>query len=232
MAGIEIENSTGADVYENKAWNNTGGILVFSLPELPVKAGRDSRVFDNEVWDNNHPNFGQPGAIVSTIPAGSGLIIMATDNTEVFDNVFRGNKSANVSIVSFTLTGREYDDPDYDPIPEGIAVYNNTFEGGGDDPEGLLAEAVVPIIGTPLPDIVYDGIIDESKLVDGELPAEYRVYVQGNSGTFVDLDMASMMAGKTPQIVTDVAAYAGSLPSPPRPIELVGSSSEAAGGAF
>ena len=32
VAGIEIENSTFADVYENVATNNTGGILVFDLP--------------------------------------------------------------------------------------------------------------------------------------------------------------------------------------------------------
>ena len=37
VAGIEIENSTFADVYDNVATNNTGGILVFDLPGLPVQ---------------------------------------------------------------------------------------------------------------------------------------------------------------------------------------------------
>ena len=232
VAGIEIENSTGADVYDNKTWNNTGGILVFSLPELPVKAGSSARIFNNEVWDNNHPNFGLPGAIVSTIPAGSGLIIMATDNTEVFDNEFRGNKTSQISIVSFATTGREYDDPAYDPTPEGIAIYNNVFEGGGTAPEGLLADTIGPLIGTPFPDIVWDGVVDESKLVDGEIPAEHRIYVQNNQGSFVDLDLGAVMAGKQPNIVTDVAAYAGSLPSPPQPIVLPMAEEPAAGGAY
>ena len=62
VAGIEIENSFGADVYDNEATNNTGGILVFSLPEMPVKNGRDARVFRNKIHGNNHPNFGLEGA--------------------------------------------------------------------------------------------------------------------------------------------------------------------------
>ena len=36
VAGIEIENTIGADVYGNKAINNTGGILVFNMPSIPV----------------------------------------------------------------------------------------------------------------------------------------------------------------------------------------------------
>ena len=39
VAGIEIENSTFADVHNNVATNNTGGILVFDLPNLPVQGG-------------------------------------------------------------------------------------------------------------------------------------------------------------------------------------------------
>ena len=38
VAGIEIENTIGADVYGNKAINNTGGILVFNMPSIPQGA--------------------------------------------------------------------------------------------------------------------------------------------------------------------------------------------------
>jgi parallel beta-helix repeat protein len=44
VAGIEIENCYNADVYHNIATNNTGGILVFDMPGLPMKDGRDHRV--------------------------------------------------------------------------------------------------------------------------------------------------------------------------------------------
>jgi parallel beta-helix repeat protein len=65
VAGIEIENSQFADVYENKATNNTGGILVFNLPDLPVKGGSHTRIFNNEVYANNTRNFGAKGSMVS-----------------------------------------------------------------------------------------------------------------------------------------------------------------------
>ncbi len=232
VAGIEIENSTGADVYENETWGNTGGILVFSLPELPVKAGRSARIFDNKIYDNNLPNFGLPGAIVSEIPAGSGLIVMATDQTEIFDNEFRDNKSYHVAVISFTSTGREYDDPEFDPYPEGIALFRNSFEGGGNEPEGALAEAISQIVETPFPDVIYDGVINPERLVDGALPPEHGFYFDG-SGTFVNVDLGSVMAGQAPNVVTDASQYAGSLPESPEPISLgdVGTPATA-GGAF
>ena len=47
VAGIEIENSTDSEVYGNTATHNTGGILIFDLPDLPVKNGAGHRVFKN-----------------------------------------------------------------------------------------------------------------------------------------------------------------------------------------
>ncbi|MBT5542455.1 MAG: hypothetical protein HOH08_07750, partial [Gammaproteobacteria bacterium] len=43
VAGIEIENSYYADVYNNIAQHNTGGILVFDLPDLPQQGGHHVR---------------------------------------------------------------------------------------------------------------------------------------------------------------------------------------------
>ena len=40
VAGIEIENSLNADVFDNLATKNTGGILVFDLPDLIQKKRR------------------------------------------------------------------------------------------------------------------------------------------------------------------------------------------------
>lgn len=223
VAGIEIENSTGADVYENEVYGNSGGLLVFSLPELPVKDGRDSRVWDNHVHDNNHPNFGKEGAIVSTLPPGSGVIVMANDNTEVFDNRIENNNNANLSIISFLSTGREYDDPGYDPYPEGVWVHDNTFSNGGTEPTGSLAELIQPLVGDRIPDIVYDGVVDPEKMVNGELPAELRVYVENNGdATFINADIGSILAGAEPQATTDVTAFAGRLPSPPQPVTIGG----------
>ena len=85
VAGIEIENSKYADVYDNVATENTGGILVFDLPDLPV-AGRHTRVYNNKVENNNTGNFAPSGNIVAKVPAGTGVMILATDEVEVFNN--------------------------------------------------------------------------------------------------------------------------------------------------
>ena len=61
VAGIEIENSFRADVYGNTARHNTGGILIFDLPNLPQQGGHDIRVFDNDVADNDTENFRAQG---------------------------------------------------------------------------------------------------------------------------------------------------------------------------
>ena len=83
VAGIEIENSTFADVYNNVATNNTGGILVFDLPNLPVQGGRNTRVYDNEIITNNTINFAPAGNIVGTVPSGTRLMILANDNIDI-----------------------------------------------------------------------------------------------------------------------------------------------------
>ena len=64
VAGIEIENSYYADVFNNYASNNTGGILVFDLPDIPQQGGHHIRVFNNKSVNNNTDNFAPEGNIV------------------------------------------------------------------------------------------------------------------------------------------------------------------------
>ncbi len=94
VAGIEIENSKFADVYENEAIGNTGGVLVFDLPNIPVQGGEAVRVFNNKITDNNEPNFAPAGNIVAGVPTGTGLMMMANDDIEIFDNAITGNQSS------------------------------------------------------------------------------------------------------------------------------------------
>ena len=115
VAGIEIENSYYADVYNNTASHNTGGILVFDLPDLPQQGGHHIRVFDNKSIDNDTDNFAPEGNIVGEVPRGTGIIIMANSDVEIFDNLMSGNGTVNLSIVSY---GDETDDPNYYPHPK------------------------------------------------------------------------------------------------------------------
>src|SRR3546814_1655723 len=79
VAGIEIENCIGADVYDNVTTGNTGGILVFNMPDLP-QPGHTTRVFNNRIVANNHDNFGRAGTAVAAVPAGSGVVIMSNED--------------------------------------------------------------------------------------------------------------------------------------------------------
>ena len=159
VAGIEIENSTHADVYRNVATRNTGGILVFDLPNLPVQGGQATRVFNNDIYSNDTENFAPEGNIVGNVPTGTGLLILANDNIEVFENRFADNGNVNIMIYSFLFGGRQIDDTKYDPYPEKIYIYNNDFDGGGDRPRhpALIAWAKSNALGTP--DVVWDGLV-------------------------------------------------------------------------
>jgi parallel beta-helix repeat protein len=159
VAGIEIENSTFADVYDNVATNNTGGILVFDLPGLEVQGGQATRVHNNRIFENNTENFAPAGNIVANVPPGTGLLILANDNIEVFENQFNDNNNVNIMIYSYVLGGRTYDDPNYDPFPEKIYIHDNTFSGGGTVPRHPALVALHERTGEKIPNIAWGGIL-------------------------------------------------------------------------
>ena len=124
VAGIEIENSYYADVYNNLASHNTAGILVFDLPDLPQQGGHNIRVFNNKSIDNDTDNFAPEGNIVGEVPRGSGIIVMANSDVEIFKNTISGNGTVNLAIVSY---GSETEDSNYYPHPKRIQVHNNEY---------------------------------------------------------------------------------------------------------
>lgn len=154
VAGIEIENSMNADVYGNIARNNTGGILVFDLPDLPVSGGNSTRIFDNEIIENNTRNFAPAGNIVASVPSGTGVIVMANRNVHVFDNNFDNNRSAHVLIMSYS---EPFTDETYNPLSRDVVLRGNTYGAGGNDPQGDLAP-LAAALGGQLPAIVWDGV--------------------------------------------------------------------------
>jgi parallel beta-helix repeat protein len=219
VAGIEIENCNRADVYENLATDNSGGILVFTMPDLPTKEGKNCRVYNNKVVANNHDNFAPKGNMVATVPPGTGVMIMANKEVEVFDNTIEKNQTAGVSVVSYLLTDKPLNDPKYDPFCDSIFIHNNQFSENGGKPSGALGEMLAKAMGSPLPDILYDGIIDPKKQVDGKLPEALALRIKDNGKAgFANFDAMGLKAagegkGKPPNIVRDLKAYEGSRPA-------------------
>ncbi|MEL6757649.1 MAG: parallel beta-helix domain-containing protein, partial [Pseudomonadota bacterium] len=154
VAGIEIENSTRADVYNNVVTKNAGGLLVFDLPDLPKVGGHSTRLFNNEIFDNNTRNFAPPGNIVASVPSGTGIIVQANDRVEIFDNELRDNRTAHVLLVAYSP---EFNDDRYNPLVRNVLITSNSFENGGYDPQGDL-QMLAMLMGGKLPDIVADGV--------------------------------------------------------------------------
>ncbi len=151
VTGIEIENSINALVENNYVHDNTGGILVFVLPNNPSKVGRDCIVRNNRVINNNHPNFANPNSIVSNVPPGTGVLVMAAKNTEVTGNEIRGNDCYGVGVFSLEVSFPKGTVFDVGPTPEDTFIHDNTYSDNGRNPAGALVRA-----GLKGADLVWD----------------------------------------------------------------------------
>jgi parallel beta-helix repeat protein len=180
VAGIEIENSKRADVYDNYAFMNTGGILIFDLPIGNGRYGLGTRVFRNVSVSNNQENFAA-GGVVHMVPPGTGVLLLASDTVEVFDNDISGNDTFAVVGVSYflvdsditqytgnpvTMTPGRYSGIIADgwrPTLRSINVHSNRITNTGGNPRGDLLEA-------PLTDGA-PGILEAFMGLRGYLPA-------------------------------------------------------------
>jgi cytochrome c peroxidase len=144
VSGIEIENSADAVVQNNYSHDNTAGLLVFLLPDKTSTEGTNTRVLNNRFENNNLKNFARPETIVSVVPAGAGLLIIAADKMEVTGNTFSGNKSFAVAMVALTDFAKFFENRtqwDVPVIPENNWIHDNTYVHNGYDPDPSVIDA-------------------------------------------------------------------------------------------
>ena len=185
VAGIEIENSVNCEVYGNIAENNTGGILVFELPGLPM-TGSGTLIHDNMIVDNNLANFAESGTIVSYLPQGTGMMILAANDVEIRGNTISGHGSVGILAISFTTAIEagvpDPMDPTYDPYLDGLWIHDNTFTGNGMDPSpGPVAAVLGGCMISMLNDVVWDTVVNP-------MPIENPFCMTGG-GTFQAADL-------------------------------------------
>ena len=166
VAGIEIENSNHAEVTENLATRNTGGILVFDLPGLPRVGGGDVLVARNAVIDNNTDNFAPEGNIVASVPAGTGVMVMANTNVHVIDNALINNATSHVMLIAYS---QSYSDERYQPRPVDVLVKGNVYGSGGTAPDFAGGEMLVAAVGGALPPVLVDGL-QQGLMVEDAVP--------------------------------------------------------------
>ncbi|MBY6225503.1 parallel beta-helix domain-containing protein [Ferrimonas balearica] len=178
VAGIEIENSKYADVYDNHAVANTGGILVFDLPIGNHRYGSSVRIFDNLVEGNNTKNFANASANpagVHIVPPGTGIIILSTDDVEIFNNVIRDHDTLSITASSFFIAEPDVTgafamnyaqpggiiDDGWRAVPRNIHIHSNEITNSGSNPNGYLIEDIIGAytqIHGVFPAILYDGL--------------------------------------------------------------------------
>ena len=214
VAGIESENSSNVEIYGNEAYENTTGLLIFNLPQLTVY-GENIRAYDNTIYNNNIPNFGVKGSIVSAVPKGTGVVIMATKNVTFSKNTIRDHKTVNLSVVSYELFAAD-DDPEnttldqeaenrgirsvdsdytqdvtYNVYPKDILIHENAFENKFSFPTLSNDYGILMFLKNKMtiPDIVYDGILPEN--IPLQSP-EYKICIDNNGEiNFVMMDAAN-----------------------------------------
>ncbi len=151
VTGIEIENCVNALVEDNDVHNNTGGILVFLLPFNPSKVQEQCIVRRNRVLNNNTPNFAAPEAIVSNVLKGTGIMILAADKTEVYENEVIGNGTFGIMMIGLQNLFPQGTNLDVEPFPDENHIYNNTLRDNGKDPDERLKR-----FGVPPVDLLWD----------------------------------------------------------------------------
>ena len=214
VAGCEIENTTNALVYDNEFYNNTAGFLIFDLPGLSQRGGH-IKAYNNYFHDNNFRNFAKSGSFgtawgVGNASPGSGVIILAASNIELYDNRIINNNASCISIASgFAVDDKaaEKINDHYFPIPRHIKIYNNTLEMGDAFPApaydhhiGKLLVAIEQKLNADnaqrtnkrIPFIMYDGVSTNILNKGTAVNPDSICIQQTGSNVFVNADMLNM----------------------------------------
>lgn len=210
VAGIEIENSMNADVFDNVATHNAGGILVFDLPDLPQQGGHSTRVFRNKVVDNDTPNFAPKNSTVAGVPTGTGVMVMANRNVHVFDNEIAGNQSAAVMVIGYR---QEIKDAKYDALPRDIVVRGNKLGRNGWAPNFAGGAELAKAVGGSIPPVLWDGA---SSFVRAGEKTTQSVNMVFEDGPVLNLNLAtpSDLAAARPAVTPNLVGQAVPAPDP------------------
>ncbi len=223
VAGLEVENCVEVDASNNTAFDNVGG--VFALQQDisgDMQSNTDVRLFENESYCNNHPNFAKPGSAVSGIPVGTGLLSFAGDGVEIFDNVITDNLTLGIGMASNILNCQvagsdcpPYTDG-YDPYVKNNYIHDNLFTNNGTDPQGIFGTLFnilgFGVPGTPVPEVVWDGYMEQASdtglCLGADADAAATVLIIGDvCQTPIDPELAEYIDCATNNNSTDQTPY-------------------------
>lgn len=194
-AGIKLENSTDCDIADNTFGNNVSGIFILKNPDLSTLNSSRYRIFNNKINDNNFENFAKAGSIEAKIPTGSGIILIATNQCQVFNNEMIDNNGFGVAILSYDKLQKPFNNALFNPNCAAIEVFDNNIKNGDGvmDKSTELGQFLVAAVGDKLPEIVYDGSLNTKSFDSyGNLKEAQRICIRNNGehAQFVNLELA------------------------------------------
>ncbi|MCX2450996.1 right-handed parallel beta-helix repeat-containing protein [Pedobacter sp. PLR] len=214
VAGCEIENTSNAQVYDNEFYNNTAGFLIFDLPDLSKRGGH-VKVYNNNIHDNNFRNFAKAGSFgttwgVGNASPGSGIIILAASDIEIYDNKITNNNTSSITIASgFAVDEKagEKINANYSPIPKNINIHDNTIEMGPAFPKPAYEHRIGQLLvateaklneldparkNKRIPLIMYDGITSNILTQGTALNPDSICIKQPGDNVFVNADFLNI----------------------------------------
>ena len=154
VIGLEVENSTDVTLDKNHVYNNAVGIMCLLVPGRIIKESSGLVLTQNQVRENNHPNFSSPPEMESVLPSGIGILLLGIDNAVVQGNHVMDNRFTGIAVVSTLIMAALANLPpeafaDIEPNPDGVKVISNVAKNNG----------FAPPAGLPLPgvDLLWDG---------------------------------------------------------------------------
>lgn len=228
VAGCEIENTLNAEVYDNEFWGNTAGFLIFDLPGLSQRGGH-VKAYNNYFHDNNEKNFAKAGSFgtvtgVGNAAPGSGAVILAASDIELYNNRIINNNSIAVAIASGFFVdpnAAEKISDHYFPVSKNISIHDNVLEMGRAFPEPAYVHHTGKVIvgieqklnaddpsrkGGRIPLIMYDGISTNILTKGTQANPDSICIRQKEMNLFVNAD-ALNITSKNWKPSTDMSAF-------------------------
>ena len=189
VIGLEVNVSLNIRVLRNDIHDNTVGIGLFhpntaGNRQLPVMG--NWVVKDNDVYDNNTPNFAPPNDFQAGLPSGVGILLMGVSNNVIAKNNVEGNDFIGIGVLGW-CTAAELGDParnctnsppQADPSANDNLIVKNELSGNGSNPPPLPLPGVdVLYLQTPPFEPGTGNCFEDNELTtffssEGDLPTD------------------------------------------------------------